>query len=218
VFDVPGLGRLGVGVCYDNYHATTCAELAAGAGLQPELVLLPHAAPTPPVWLGLARAEVDAYRALLRRVGREVATATGAPTVFTNHTGLFNTVRVVVGFILYTVVQRWPLQITPAWYLRPWRRYMTENCPFEGGAYISEGGSGRVLAEAPFSPAAEAAVITADVELAPPDRPPASPAQLQQLVDALQMPPTFQRAFPLNEWFGKRAYAAAAALRASGVK
>ena len=186
------LGRLGVGICYDNYHADTLAELAAGA---PDVLLLPHCAPSPPAArLGMGAAEIGAMEVNMVRTAARYAAAYAVPVVYTNPLGPFDSP-------------------CPAWYLRPLEGNMTRNGVYKGGAQVVAAGGVSIAT----APAREPAAVVADVTLpaVSPTPPGAAAAAAPPTAADDAITPSMRTVFPFNEGVGTRWYEAHTASRSA---
>lgn len=79
IIDTP-LGRVGVGICNDAQTASFLVEMGAE---RPDLIVMPHSAPTPKVPL-FDRVFRPAYDEKLRVVARQYADALGVPVILAN--------------------------------------------------------------------------------------------------------------------------------------
>ncbi len=94
------LGKLGVGICNDNMTAEFLVEMFAE---QPDLILMPHSAPTPSLPFGgklLARVFTES----LRQIASQYATQLGIPVVMANK------VSTEIGKTSVPLVPKWQLQ------------------------------------------------------------------------------------------------------------
>lgn len=194
------LGRIGVGICYDNYHASTHTELAAE---KPDFIVLPHCAPIPrPAILGMPESEVAQYSTNLAQTASRYARVFNVPVAYTNQTGTFDTV-------------------CPAWYLKPLESNMTRNGIFPGGAYIAAAGTGTRLVELGTEPG----IVSAEVDVGPSnagsDISAAATPDISEL-DPHKHPETspitrsMRLVFPFNEARGRAWYNAHGADRLTG--
>ena len=78
------LGRIGVGICYENYLAAPLRVLAAA---RVDLLLQPTAAATPPTAWPIGRRGAAAFDTMLDRSAQGHARALGAPVVMANMCG-----------------------------------------------------------------------------------------------------------------------------------
>jgi len=78
------LGRIGVGICYENYLAGPLRALATAAV---DLVLQPTAAATPPATWPIGPRGAATFDAMLERLAAEHARALGAPVIMANMCG-----------------------------------------------------------------------------------------------------------------------------------
>ena len=78
------LGRIGVGICYENYLA---GPLRALAEASVDLVLQPTAAATPPATWPIGTRGAEAFDAMLGRLAGDHARALGVPVVMANLCG-----------------------------------------------------------------------------------------------------------------------------------
>lgn len=78
------LGRIGVGICYENYLA---APLRALGSASVDLVLQPTAAATPPASWPIGARGAAAFDRMLARLARDHARALGVPVVMANMCG-----------------------------------------------------------------------------------------------------------------------------------
>jgi N-carbamoylputrescine amidase len=78
------LGRIGVGICYENYLG---AHIRALANSSIDLLLQPTAAATPPVNWPVGKGGADAFNRMLRTLSQHYALALGVPVVMSNMCG-----------------------------------------------------------------------------------------------------------------------------------
>ena len=76
------IGRLGVGICQDNQTATFLNHMF---DMRPDLILMPHSAPSPDIPFGGRRVE-RVFDHQVSRVAVRYARALGVPTVLSNKT------------------------------------------------------------------------------------------------------------------------------------
>jgi N-carbamoylputrescine amidase len=83
VIETP-MGRIGIGICYENLRAFLSRELIAHDA---DIVLQPHSCPDMPTFLPQKIREMLRYN--VRNVARSYATRLGIPAVFANKCGVF---------------------------------------------------------------------------------------------------------------------------------
>jgi N-carbamoylputrescine amidase len=84
------LGRIGVGICFENQLAATPRRFHAREGAA-DLVLMPHSAPLPQPWRPIPPAAIEAYRGTLEALPEHYARALGVPVVLSNKVGPWRT-------------------------------------------------------------------------------------------------------------------------------
>ncbi|MEO0996556.1 MAG: carbon-nitrogen hydrolase family protein [Pseudomonadota bacterium] len=110
------LGRVGVSICYEGFLTSTARALAAG---EPDILLMPHSAPTPTRSPAVNAADIDEYNTAIRNAAADTAKLLGVPAVMANKVG--------------------------AWKLHSYWPFPDEDSSFPGGSAIADAG-GRVVA------------------------------------------------------------------------
>ncbi len=110
------LARVGVSICYEGFLTSTARALSAG---KPDIVLMPHSAPTPTLSRAVSAADVDEYNAAIRDAAADMAKLFKVPAVMANKVG--------------------------AWKLNSYWPFPDEDSTFPGGSAIADA-AGRVLA------------------------------------------------------------------------
>lgn len=78
------LGRIGVGICYDNAFRFLADAMIAGDA---DIVLMPHSAPTPQQRWYYPKSRVEAFLASYRHGAKNCARRLGVPAILVNKTG-----------------------------------------------------------------------------------------------------------------------------------
>ena len=103
LIDTPA-GRIGIGICADNQFAAT---LAAYARAEADLILMPHAWPTPARAAGLvSQADVAARQQRMTELPVLYARALGVPVVFVNQVGPLLLIGGILGRLMDTRIWR----------------------------------------------------------------------------------------------------------------
>ncbi len=89
------LGRIGVGICYENYLAGPLRALAAASV---DLVLHPTAAATPPAAWPIGARGAAAFDAMLARLAQDHARTLGVPVMMANLCGAHEVARLATRF------------------------------------------------------------------------------------------------------------------------
>lgn len=97
------LGRIGVGICYENQLAYIPRMMCSGS---PDIMLMPHSAPLPMPNLFFPAASVAMFEKLLREMAPLYAAKLGIPVVFVNKCGPW--VSPMPGLPFLTQVSRFP--------------------------------------------------------------------------------------------------------------
>lgn len=101
-----GLGRIGIGICADNQYT---AQLRLMHEMHADLVLMPHAWPTPARAAGpVSKADVAALRRRVAELPVLYARALGVPVVLANQTGPLERIGGILGRLMDPGV--WRLQ------------------------------------------------------------------------------------------------------------
>jgi N-carbamoylputrescine amidase len=82
------VGRVGVGICYDNTFRYIADALIAGDA---DIAVMPFSAPTPQQAWYYGRRQVEAFRALLRHRAQSYARMLGIPAIQVNKSGAWKT-------------------------------------------------------------------------------------------------------------------------------
>lgn len=80
------IGRIGVGICYENYRGEHVRSLAASSI---DILLQPTAAATPPAGWPVGRRGANAFNAMLEALAQRHALMLGVPVVMANLCGAF---------------------------------------------------------------------------------------------------------------------------------
>jgi N-carbamoylputrescine amidase len=103
LIDTP-IGRIGIGICADNQFA---AHLQAMHDLQADLVLMPHAWPTPAKAAGLvSQDDVAAQHRRMTELPALYARALGVPVVFVNQVGPLLPIGGILGRLMNPKIWR----------------------------------------------------------------------------------------------------------------
>ena len=103
LIDTPA-GRIGVGICADNQFAATLRLMHEQ---QADLILMPHAWPTPAHAAGLvSEADVAAQQERMTELPALYARALGVPVVFANQVGPLQPIGGILGHLMDTRIWR----------------------------------------------------------------------------------------------------------------
>ena len=82
------IGRIGIAICYDNSLRCVIDRLLAG---DPDILLMPMSAPTPPKSLFYSERRIASYHASFRNGAIQAAQSWGIPAVMANKAGVWET-------------------------------------------------------------------------------------------------------------------------------